>query len=57
MHSDGAGTRAGATNVAATLADSQSILTYYIPHTAGLQPPSKLVESICCSGLLTFHEK
>lgn len=47
----------GATNVAATLADSQSILTYYIPCTASLQPPSKLVKSICCSGLLTFHEK
>lgn len=47
----------GATNVAVTLADSQSILTYYIPYTAGLQPPNKLVKSICCSGLLTFHEK
>lgn len=47
----------GAANVAASLADSQSILTYYILYTARLQPPSKLVESICCCGLLTFHEK
>lgn len=47
----------GATNVAATLADRQSILTYYILYTASLQPPSKRVKSICCSALLTFHEK